>query len=112
MEKLAKQEFDALWVRHKADIQKKPSSIRKRFQGLIQAAGESAIQDWELPTQIVEKKEDDVWEKHLYCNERGGFSAKLNGWEKELLEGEMEKSEFVGWLRNLPRRDWALCIPV
>ncbi len=108
---LAKQEFDSLWARHKADIQKKSSSIRKRFQGLIQAAGESALQDWELPSQIVEKKEGDVWEKHLYCNESGVFRAKLNGWEKELLESEMDKSEFVGWMRNLPRRDWAFCIP-
>lgn len=111
MEKLAKQEFDALWVKHKADIQKLSSSIRKRFHGLIQAAGESALQDWELPTQIVEKKEGDVWEKHLYSNENGGFWAQLNGWEKELLESEMVKNNFFAWLRNLPRRDWALCIP-
>ena len=111
MEKLAKQEFDSLWVKHKTDIQKLSSSVRKRFQALIQAAGESALQDWELPMQIVEKKEIDVWERHLYCNEQGVFSAKLNGWEKELLENEMKKPDFVAWLRNLPRREWALCIP-
>jgi len=23
----------------------------------------------------------------------------------------MQEKGFVGWLRNLPRRDWALCIP-
>ena len=111
IEHLGKQMFDEMWRKHKSDIQASPSSTRKRFQALIQAAGEAAVQSWELPTQIVEKSERDIWEKHLYCTATGGYSAKLNGWEKELLEGEMKKGEFVAWLRNLPRRDWALCIP-
>jgi type III restriction enzyme len=111
MERLSKQLFDAMWNKHKAAIQQMSASTRKRFQSLIQAAGEAALQDWELPTQIVEKKEGDVWEKHLYCTTSGGFSAKLDGWEKEFLELEMKKEGFVGWLRNLPRREWALCIP-
>jgi type III restriction enzyme len=111
MERLSKQLFDAMWNKHKAAIQELHTSIRKRFQSLIQAAGEAALQAWELPKQIVEKKEGDVWEKHLYCTAGGGFSAKLNGWEKELLQQEMKKEGFVAWLRNLPRREWALCIP-
>lgn len=108
---LGKQMFDKLWVNHKSDIQNLPSPTRKKFQALIQAAGEAALQSWELPVQIVEKKEGDVWDKHLYCTANGGFTAKLNGWEKELLDGEMKRSDFVAWLRNLPRREWALCIP-
>jgi len=111
VEHLSKQLFAAMWNKHKAAIQQLPASVRKRFQSLIQAAGEAALQVWELPTQIVEKKEGDVWEKHLYCTASGGFSARLNGWEKELLELEMKKEDFVAWLRNLPRREWALCIP-
>lgn len=111
MECLSKQLFDTMWNKHKAAIQQMPASSRKRFQSLIRAAGEAALQAWELPKQIVEKKEGDVWEKHLYCTASGGFSAKLNGWEKELLEQEMKKEGFVAWLRNLPRREWALCIP-
>jgi type III restriction enzyme len=51
-----------------------------------------------------------VWPKHLFCNEDGDFPAKLNGWETQLLEAELRKSESVAWLRNLPRRAWALCI--
>lgn len=111
LECLSKQLFDAMWNKHKAAIQQMPASSRKRFQLLIRAAGEAALQAWELPKQIVEKKEGDVWEKHLFCTASGGFSAKLNGWEKELLEQEMQKEGFVAWLRNLPRREWALCIP-
>lgn len=111
MERLGNQLFDTMWSKHKAAIQQLHTSTRKRFQSLIQAAGEAALQTWELPKQIVEKQEGDVWEKHLYCTANGGFSAKLNKWEKELLEQEMNKEGFVAWLRNLPRREWALCIP-
>ena len=111
MECLGNQSFDTMWGKYKTAIQQLPVSTRKRFQVLMQAAGEAALQTWELPTQIVEKKEGDVWEKHLFSTANGEFSAKLNGWEKELLELEMKKEGFVAWLRNLPRREWALCIP-
>jgi type III restriction enzyme len=111
MEKLAKQEFDEWWKKHKADIQQLPASIRARFHALMQASGKAVPQDWELPDQIVEKKDGSVLEKHLYCDENGGFSAKLNGWETELFEAESKKGDFVAWLRNMPRRDWALCVP-
>lgn len=111
LEKLAKQQFDALWKKHKADIQQLPASVRVRFQALVQASGRAAVQEWELPEQIVEKKDGPSWPKHLFCNESGTFFAKLNGWEAELLQAELKKRDVVGWLRNLPRRDWALCIP-
>jgi type III restriction enzyme len=64
-----------------------------------------------LPEQIVEKKDGEPWKKHLYCDAEGDFYADLNGWEKALLGEAMKEKGFVGWLRNLPRRDWALCIP-
>lgn len=64
-----------------------------------------------MPDQIVEKKEGTVWEKHLFCDADGGFSAKLNGWETELLKAEMKNDGFVCWLRNTPQKDWALCVP-
>ncbi len=111
MAKLAKEEFDAWWNKHKTDIRKLPASIRARFNALFQTSGVPAVQDWELPGQIVEKKEGAVWEKHLFCDTDGRFSAKLNGWETELLKDEMEKDGFVCWLRNTPQKDWALCVP-
>lgn len=111
MERLGRQLFDAMWSQHKSAIQQLPAPTRKRFQSLVQAAGEAALQRWELPTQIVEKREGEEWADHLYCAGNDGFFAKLNGWEKQLLEQEMKKEGFVAWLRNLPRREWALCIP-
>jgi type III restriction enzyme len=111
LEKFAREQFDEWWNKHKADIKKLSASVRVRFNALIQASGKAAAQDWELPDQIVEKKEGAVWQNHLYCDTDGKFSADLNGWETELLTAEMEKKDFVCWLRNLDRRDWSFCIP-
>jgi type III restriction enzyme len=111
LEKLAIEEFHAGWKKHKSKIKKLRASIRARFNALIQASGKAAVQDWDLPEQIVEKKDGGIWEKHLYCNTNGKFSTVLNTWEEEALEGAMREKDFVGWLRNLDRREWALCIP-
>ncbi len=77
----------------------------------MQASGTPVQHEWELPDEIVEKTAGTAWERHLYCNEKGEFFAKLNGWESSVLEEAFKESGVVGWLRNLDRRDWALCIP-
>ena len=111
LEKFAREQFDEWWKKHKTAIQKLSASVRVRFNALFQSSGKAAPQDWELPDQIVEKKEGAVWQKHLFCDADGNFMAELNGWETELLTAEMEKKDFVGWLRNLDRRDWSFCVP-
>jgi type III restriction enzyme len=111
IEKLARQQFDSLWQKHKSEIQKLNAAERSRFHALTQASGKPSQIDWELPEQIVEKKDGQIWESHLYCDKDGSFYTNLNGWEKPVLEELMKEKGFVGWLRNLPRREWALCIP-
>ncbi len=77
----------------------------------LHASGKAAAQDWVLPEQIVEKKEGRALDNHLFCDAENKFWTELNGWEKELLAAEMDKKDFVGWLRNFDRRDWSLCVP-
>jgi type III restriction enzyme len=95
LEKFAREQFDEWWKKHKADIKKLSASVRVRFNALIQASGKAAAQDWELPEQIVEKKEGAVWQNHLYCDADGNFSAELNGWETELLTAEMREMKIL-----------------
>lgn len=111
LEKLAQHEFTTLWARYQADIKQQPAAVRTRFNLLVQASGDAAVAPWELPDRIVEKAEGPDWEKHLYVDSAGKFYADLNGWEDELLDDAMKQPDFVAWLRNMPRREWALCIP-
>lgn len=36
---------------------------------------------------------------------------KLNDWEKVTLEEERHREGYICWLRNQPRKPWAMCIP-
>lgn len=59
------------------------------------------------------KKTGTRLEKHLYSDDTGNFyeNFEKTSWEPDVLAEELPKSEVVGWLRNLPRKDWSLCIP-
>lgn len=111
LEKLAGTEFKKLWDAHKGAVAKLPASEKGRFQQLVLASGKAVEHEWDLPERIVEKPGKHVWKDHLFATEQGEFAADLNGWEKAFMEWTQEQSDFVCWLRNLPRRDWAFCVP-
>ena len=112
MEKLARTEFEKQWTANKDKIKRKlHASDRARFKQLRQASGTAVAHEWELPQQIVEKPGSKVWKNHLYTNPKAKFSANLNNWEADFLDWATKQDGFVCWLRNLPRRDWAFCVP-
>jgi type III restriction enzyme len=49
--------------------------------------------------------------KHLYVGENEKYLAKLNSWEKALIEAEIARDDVVGWLRNYERKPGALSLP-
>lgn len=111
LEKLAGTEFKKLWDAHKGTVAKLPAADKARFTQLVLASGKAVEHEWELPERIVEKPGKHVWKDHLFATEQGEFAADLNGWEKAFMKWTQEQSDFVCWLRNLPRRDWAFCVP-
>jgi type III restriction enzyme len=111
MEKLAAAEFKKLYAAHKQEIHKLPAADRARFTNLLLASGKPVEHDWELPDRIVEKPGTHTWENHLYVDVDGKFTATLNQWEAEFLTWAQAEPDFICWLRNMPRRDWAFCVP-
>jgi type III restriction enzyme len=108
---LARAAFDELWNANRQAINKLPASQRARFKHLIQTSGKAEVQDWGLPQSLVEKTEPTVWKHHIFANRKREFTATLNTWEAEFLNWSMQQDGFLCWLRNIPRRDWAFCIP-
>lgn len=111
LEKVAGTEFKKLWETHKSAIDKLHASEKARFQQLVLASGKAVEHEWELPERIVEKPGKHVWRNHLFATDKGEFAADLNGWEEAFIKWMQEQADFVCWLRNLPRRDWAFCVP-
>ncbi|MDR3571712.1 MAG: DEAD/DEAH box helicase family protein [Candidatus Pacebacteria bacterium] len=111
LEKLAREKFDHLWKTNKNEIKKLPPAELGQFEQLLQASGRPEVEEWVLPDCIVEKPGTRVFGKHLFADQNGEFSATLNTWEAEFLAEAMARKDFVCWLRNLPRRDWAITVP-
>ena len=51
------------------------------------------------------------YQDHLFANEDGVATIRLNSWEAAVLEEEQKRPDFVCWLRNPSRQSWSLCIP-
>jgi type III restriction enzyme len=56
------------------------------------------------------KMDGEEFKNHLFINSNGKFNAKLNTWETPVLMKELARPKVIGWLRNLPRKEW-LCVP-
>jgi len=39
------------------------------------------------------------------------YHENLNSWEQRALAPELVDGDVVGWLRNLDRKPWSLCVP-
>lgn len=68
-------------------------------------------QPMRLPDILEHKLSDkaEAWPKHVYVDEAGDYHTKLNQWETDTLNAVLGDAE--GWLRNTPRKQWALCVP-
>ncbi len=111
LEKVCGERVAELLRKHGAAIRELPSSQQEEYNYLKRIAKQPESQNLFLPPTLEVKKEQPDWDKHLYVDKRGKFGAKLNTWEAAVLQAELPKKEVVGWLRNMPRKSWALGVP-
>lgn len=113
IEKLAEDSFNHLYDEHKGLIGTFTEAQRARYERLRLAAATASDIPWHLPESIPfnRAKTAPAWERHIYVETNGGFRCELGGWEKALLEEELADKSVVGWLRNVPRKDWSLQVP-
>ena len=52
----------------------------------------------------------EKYSDHLFVNDEG-LPNQTQRLGKGVLEEEQERTDYVSWLRNPPRKSWALCIP-
>ena len=63
------------------------------------------------PELIEVRKETPLWNSHLFVNDSDKFGWDVNKWEDTVLREEMKAKSFAGWLRNIPKKHWSLCVP-
>jgi type III restriction enzyme len=97
---------------NEVSIRKKPASIREVYRRL-QRNPKDPKAEVLIPYQKIEAhRTDRRWPKHLYVDTDGKFGFDPgSSWEAEVLNEELVRPEVIGWLRNVPRQEWALCVP-
>lgn len=110
-------ELIAEWAqRHSRDIEVLPDRERKDLEMLISPADELVrrVEPTPPPEVIARRrgKSAQRWDKHLYAEADAGYFTYLNGWERAVLEEELDRSEVVAWFRNqLGADQWRLAVP-
>jgi len=114
LERVCGKALKDLFERRRISIGKLPSSKQEEYRRIFyrmqkEPAAESLVPSMDYPG----RKTGTRLEKHLYTNDKGLFFENFDAssWEDTILAEELKKAEVVGWLRNLPRKDWSLCIP-
>jgi type III restriction enzyme len=106
----------SMWLdQYKTKIAKQPEAEKQLFDEVKQQVSKPTIDfmdfdnrltlDWSAPADAP------MWKDHLYADKKGLLPERLNSWETLVLEEEMARSDFKGWLRNRERQTWALCVP-
>ena len=113
LNKYAERKFHALNDANRKYLVSKSESCKKRYSDIIRDGDRVSEHNFTLPETYSERVDKDgkVYTDHLFANEDGNATIKLNGWETAVLEEEEKRNDFVCWIRNPSRKAWSLCIP-
>ncbi len=106
------QRIDELFEKYRDEIERMPSSQREKYARISRQGADPRAELIHAPMSIYIRKETPLWKGHLFVDDAGKFGWKAGGWEEPVLREEMKGKTFVGWLRNIPKKPWALCVPV
>jgi type III restriction enzyme len=88
-----------------------PENRRQVYDEIWAKAGAPVPRPIFLPKDMIVRKSESLWDRHIYTDEAGKYPADLNKWESAVVERELNSDKNAVWLRNLPRKSWALTIP-
>ena len=103
--------LDELFADHRDDIEQLPSSRREQYARIGRQGADPRAEVVHAPALIEIRKETPRWQDHLFVDGDGKFGWKANTWEEPVLRDAIAGKGFAGWLRNIPKKPWALCVP-
>ncbi|MCY2926596.1 MAG: hypothetical protein NT031_14385, partial [Planctomycetota bacterium] len=103
--------IDELFEKYRDEIDAMLSVQREKYARIARQGADPRPELVHTPPSIYVRKEKPLWENHLYVDAEGMFGWNAGGWEEPVLREEIKEETFAGWLRNAPRKPWALCVP-
>ena len=109
----AKNKFHDLVDQYRRQIVTLDERDQEKYNRIVSNGDEVSEHNFRLPENINVSLETNgkKYKKHLFVDSNCEATFRLNGWEEALLKEEMEREDFVSWLRNPSRKPWALCMP-
>lgn len=109
----AKNKFHDLVDQYRRQIVTLEERDQEKYNKIVSNGDEVSEHNFRLPENINVSLETNgkKYKKHLFIDSNCEATFRLNSWEEALLKEEMEREDFVCWLRNPPRKPWALCMP-
>ena len=109
----AKNKFHDLVDQYRRQIVTLDERNQEKYNRIVSNGDEVSEHNFRLPENINVSLETNgkKYKKHLFVDSNCEATFRLNGWEEALLKEEMEREDFVCWLRNPSRKPWALCMP-
>jgi type III restriction enzyme len=104
-------QIDKLFEQYRDKIEEMPSSRREQYARIGRQGADPRAETIHAPELIELRKETPLWDSHLFVDATAKFGWKANTWEDLVLREEMKGKGFAGWLRNIPKKHWALCVP-
>ncbi len=111
LESAARAQTERWLDNHDAAIDALPEGRRQPYEDILGLAIEPEKTKLRYPDTVRTKKADKRWTHHLYVDGSRSYPNKLGTWEAKTIEEEMERDDFVFWLRNPPRKQWSLRVP-
>ena len=109
----AENRFHDLIDQYRISISKLEERFRQQYDKIVSDGDLTSKHNFRLPESINVTLDEngDTYTDHLFVNGKGIAKFKLNEWEKTTLEEERKRDGYICWLRNQPRKPWAMCIP-
>jgi type III restriction enzyme len=111
IEKAAQDTVQKWMDAHRVAIAKLDEGRRAAYDEIRNLAASPELTSLVYPATLQGQQAKRIWDKHLYVTEKGGFAADFTKPEIEALERELAAGDVIGWLRNIDRKPWALCVP-
>jgi type III restriction enzyme len=117
LERFADDKFDRLYNQYRAEIRSLPDEARQDIENLRTRGQVPEPIDLKPWRSIIVPVPDETYDvprqsNHLYVDDANGWAPiVLSQWEQSVVNHVQTSPDFVGWLRNFPRKEWALSIP-
>ena len=112
LEEYAKIRFYELKDKWRKDISAGEDKYKAKFDSIVAESDEASQHSLKLmdPISLPYKESYKKEMCHMFVNQDGEAFFELDTWEKDVLEEEMKRPDFVCWIRNQQNKGWALCI--